>query len=146
GLPARCRQAALGDLGDRVAAHVDQGDIVAVESLVVAGIEAEPFGADRMVLGGQELGGARILDDAADLVAHELRRRVVGLLVHQKVVIGIEVADAAALLPLGLVGRGALVFGNVARRLGRLGMPADRERRVGGGTPARRILGLVCAL
>ena len=85
-------------------------DVVAVVGLVVVGIEAEPLGADRMVLGRQQFAGALVLHDGADLVAHELRGGVVRLLVHQQVGVGIEVADAAAFLPLRLVGLVALVF------------------------------------
>src|SRR5882757_10323303 len=131
---------------DRIAAHVHQRDVVAIVGLVIVGIEAEPLGADRMVLGRQQLGGPLVLHDATDLVAHEFRGGVVGLLVHQQVGVGIEVADAAAFLPLGLVGPVALLFGNFECRLGGLGMAADGEGRVGCGGAPRRILGLVAAL
>ena len=96
-----------------------------------------------MVLGRQQFGGALVLHDGADLVAHELRSGVVRLLVHQEVGVGVEVADAAAFLPLRLVGLVALVFRHVERRTGRLGMAADGERRVGRRGAARRVVRLV---
>ena len=67
-------------------------------------------------------------------------------LVHQQIGVGVEVADAAAFLPLGLVGGVALGFRHLERRLGRPGIAADGEGRVVGRAPARRILGLVLAL
>src|SRR3954469_3952880 len=39
------------DLLDRLASDVDQADVVAVIRLVVVGIEDEPLGADRVVVG-----------------------------------------------------------------------------------------------
>ena len=138
--------ALLCDVLDRIAAHIDQHDVVAIVGLVIVRIEAEPLGADRVILRRQQLGRRLVLHDDADLVAGELRGRVVGLLVHQKIGVGVEVADAAALLPLGLVGGVALLLGGFEGRLGRPRIAADREGRVVGGAPAGRILRLVAAL
>jgi hypothetical protein len=50
-LAAGGAQPGLGDLLDGIAAHIDERDVVAIISLVIVGIEAEPLGADRMILG-----------------------------------------------------------------------------------------------
>ena len=64
---------------DRHAPGIDQGHVVAVEGLVVAGVEAQALGADRVVAWREQLGDLRVVDDLADLGAHELGGGVVGL-------------------------------------------------------------------
>ena len=133
------------DLLDGIGAHPDQRHVRPVVGLVVMRIEAQALGADRMVVGRQQLGGLPILHHGTDLVAHELRGRVVGLLADQQIGVGIKVADRAALGPLGLVDPGALLGRGLERLLRRLGIAAYCERRTHCCRPARGILRLVCA-
>ena len=69
-------QAVRRDLVDRCLAHVDQLDVVAVERLEVAGVDAQALAADDR-LRRQALGDLGVLHDLADLVAHELGGGVV---------------------------------------------------------------------
>ena len=66
---------------DRVRAQVDEADVRQVEGLVVVGVEARSLGAERVVGRAQRLGGLRVVDDRADLVADELGDGLVGLVV-----------------------------------------------------------------
>ena len=50
---ARGPHAPRRDRLDRLAADVDQGDVVAVEGVVVVGVDADALGAERIVPGGQ---------------------------------------------------------------------------------------------
>ena len=68
-----------------VLAQVDEPDVGQVERLVVAGVEARPLGAERVVLRAQRLGRLGVLDDRADLVAQDLGDDVVGRLVRDLV-------------------------------------------------------------
>src|SRR4030095_2667946 len=68
--------------------------------LVVARVDAHALGADRIVLGQEDLGYRRVLNHGADLLAAELGGRVIGVLVEQQVDIGRGEAQAAALPPL----------------------------------------------
>ena len=63
-----------------VAAEIDQGDVVAVERLVVVGVDADALGAEGIVLGDERLGDGGVADRGADLGAEELGGGVVGLL------------------------------------------------------------------
>ena len=45
---ALVRTPVRGDRLDRLVREVDQGDVVAVEGLVVAGVDADPLGAERV--------------------------------------------------------------------------------------------------
>ena len=69
-----------GDRLDRLAAEIDQGDVVAVERVVVVGVDADALGAERKVLGSERLGDRRIADRGADLGPEELGGGVIGLL------------------------------------------------------------------
>ena len=51
---------------------VDQSDIVAVERLVVAGVDTDPLSADRIRFRAEEFGSLGIVHDGPDLVAYEL--------------------------------------------------------------------------
>ena len=80
-----------------------------IVGLEIAGIDAEPLAAEHVVR-TQQLGGRRILDDAADLVAREVGDGVVGGLLEQEIAEGAEEGQAAALpgflvQPLALVRR-----------------------------------------
>ena len=91
------------DLKDRVRAKVYQRHILTVIGLVVVRINAQPLGPDRVTGGQQRLGGLRIVDGLANLVAHELGGGIVGFLA------GVEIAERGqemqtAALPAGLVG------------------------------------------
>lgn len=60
------------DLADRVFAQVHQRDVGPVVGGVAIGGEAGALGGERVVVGAQRLGGGRIGDDLADLLADEL--------------------------------------------------------------------------
>ena len=76
-------QASGRNFFDRLASDIYQCDIVAIVCLVVVGIKNEPLGADRMIVGAEQVRGLGILDRGADFLAHELRGRFVGLVVNQ---------------------------------------------------------------
>jgi hypothetical protein len=69
----------------RLAAEIDQGYVVAIERVVVAGVDADPFGAERKGLGSERLGYLWIADCGADLGSEELGGRVIGFLPGKKV-------------------------------------------------------------
>ena len=69
------------------------GQIVGLE---ISGIDAQALAAEHVV-GAQQLGGGRILDDGADLVAREIGDGVVGGLLEQQVAKGAEERQSAAL-------------------------------------------------
>ena len=142
----RRAQAVGCDLLDRCAADVDQRDVVAIVGLVIVGIEDEPLRSDRVIIGAEQLRRPRVLDGGADPLAHEVRSRIVGRLVHQEVVVGIEIADAAALLPFCRIHSPPLVLRRFERRLLGRRIPGDAEGRLVGRTPALGIFGLVLAL
>ena len=54
---------------DRLASDVYQCDVVAIVCLVVLGIKNEPLGADRMMVGAEQVRGLGILDRGADFLA-----------------------------------------------------------------------------
>ena len=70
-------QSGRRDFLDRPASDIDQGDVVAIVGFVIVGIEDEPLGADRMVVGAQQFGRLRILDRRVNLPANKLRCGVV---------------------------------------------------------------------
>src|SRR3981081_783591 len=98
-----------------------------------------------MIGWAEQLRGLRILDRGADPLAHELGRGVVGGLVHQQVVVGIKVADAAALGPFRRIGATPLLLRRLERRLLRWRKTGDAERRIVGRAAALGILGFVLA-
>src|SRR3546814_12905249 len=63
------------------------------------------------IVGTKRLGGCRILDDRADLAAHELGRGIVRALVGEDIVERLEAIMEAALFPAGL--EDALTLGAV---------------------------------
>ena len=67
-----------GDLLNRRLLDVDELDVVAVEHFVVAGLQRHPLGAERVVAGGELLGGHGVVDPLPDLLAHPLGDGVVG--------------------------------------------------------------------
>jgi hypothetical protein len=71
-------------------ADVDQQDIVPIELLVVAALQGNPFGSERMVFGNQLFRYGWVLDAFSNLVANELREQLIGLLFGQDVV---EIAE-----------------------------------------------------
>ena len=95
--PRRC------DLDDRRRAHIDQRNVRTVVDLIVAGIEAQALGTDGMIIGAEQLGHSRILDDAADLLAHELGGRLVGLFIDKEIAVAGQEADGASVLPEPLI-------------------------------------------
>ena len=92
--------AAIGSLAD-----VDERHVVAVVGLVVVDVDADALGADRVGGRAQRLGRRRVVDDLADLVAHELGGRVVGASVREEVGEGEQHAADAALRPAALEDR-----------------------------------------
>ena len=81
---------------DRRLRHVDQFHVRQIVGFEIAGIDAQALAAEHVV-GTQQLGGRRILDDGADLVAREIGDGVVGGLLEQQVAIGAEERQPAAL-------------------------------------------------
>jgi AcrR family transcriptional regulator len=77
-LPLRRTDPLLGDLHQRGPADVDQVDIVLVQGLVVAAVEAGPLAAVGKAPRGEHLGELGIPHLLADLRADELGRRLVG--------------------------------------------------------------------
>ena len=71
-------------------------DVGPVEGLVVAGVDAQPLAADHLVR-GELVGHLGVLDDLAELVAHELGGRLVGGGVDEQVVEGAEEGQPAVL-------------------------------------------------
>ena len=97
-----------GDRRDRVGAHVDQADVVAVVRVEVVRVDRRTLRRVRVVDVRELLGGRRVLHDLADLVLDELGGGVVRRLARQHVLeVGAELE--AALLPGSLVDRHALV-------------------------------------
>ena len=102
--------------GDRVAANVDERDVVAVVGLVVVDVDADALGPDRMCRRAQSLGGRGVVDDLADLRAHEVGGRLVGLGVDVDVVERQQDAGDPALRPAALEHGFALLRGDLQRR------------------------------
>ena len=102
--------APLRDLFDRALSDVDQLHVRQIVGLVVARIEDQPLGADGMVVRAECLGSLGILDGLEDFVSHEVGGCVVGRLVGKQIIVGVEEADRATLLPLPLVGGVALLL------------------------------------
>jgi hypothetical protein len=113
GLAVLQLQALRSDLRDRVLAHIHEADVGAVEGREVIRVDAEALAPEEL-MGDQSLGHLRIVDDLADLSGDELRRRIVGCLVDQQVVVGVEERDASA-FPRGLVDTVSLLWTDVLR-------------------------------
>ena len=107
------------DLLDRMRADIDQPDVVAVIGLIIVGIDAQTLGADRMILRSQKFGRLRIVDDGPDLVAHELRRALVGLGIDDQIGERSQEIHTAALLPQRFEDGVDLVLLQIHRRPGR---------------------------
>ena len=101
---------------DRLAAEIDQGDVVAVERVVVVGVDADALGAERIVPGDERLGDRRIADYGADLGPEELGGGVIGLLPREEVRVRRGEAETAA-LPAHLVLALSLLWGYRQGRL-----------------------------
>ena len=95
-------QTAGRDALDTLFAQVYQSDVVAVVSVVVAGVDADPLRSDRMVAGAQQRRNRRVTDDAANLRAHEVGGCVIGPFIHHQVIEGVHEIDTAT-LPAPLV-------------------------------------------
>ena len=98
-------------MSTNVTFDVYQCDVVAIVRLIIVGIENEPLRADWMIIGAQQLRRLGVLDRSADLPAHVLLRRFVGLFVDQQICKRIQEADAAALRPFCLGGVSPLLLG-----------------------------------
>ena len=85
-----------GEALDRRLRDVDQFDVRQIVGLEIAGIDAEALAAEHIVR-TQQLGGGRILHDAADLAAGEVGDGVVGGFFEQEIAVGAEKRQAAAL-------------------------------------------------
>ena len=107
------------DAHERILAKIDQADVREVERLVVAAVDAEPLGEDRVGGGAQRLGRLGVVDGLADLRAEELRDGVVGLLVDADVGEGAAEGDDVAVVPDVLVAPVALLLRHGQRALGR---------------------------
>ena len=118
--------AGRGDGLDRLPAKIDEAHVGSVERLVVAGVDAQPLRADGIRRRAQRLGRLRVVDDAADLVAHELGEQFVGRSVAEMVCVRAEDLHDPTVLPRLVVRGAALLVGD--------GRGADR--RCGSGTPA----------
>ena len=105
----RCLDAVLGDGFDRIVAHVHQGHVVAVVGLEVVGIEADPLGADEVVVRRECVGHRRIAHDRTDLGPHELGSGVIGAPVGEQVLVEPREAGAAA-MPAGLISARAFII------------------------------------
>ena len=75
----------LCDPLNRRFADVDQFNIVAVEGLIIIGVEAEPLGAERIAGGHQLLRHCRVADDAANLFLNVLGRRCIRLRIGEDI-------------------------------------------------------------
>ena len=124
-----------GDALDRRGPQVDQRHVGAVVSLEVRAAHAEPPRADRVIGRAQCGGGLRVIDDAADLVAHEVGAAVVGLLAGQQIGEGGQKRLVAAVLPALLIAFGALLRAQLQRRLRRVGQIRQAEHRLLGPQP-----------
>ena len=136
--------AARRDRLDRRLLEVHEFDVVAVVDAVVAGIDADALRAERVVVRAERLGDLRVLDDRADLLANELRDRVVRRLVDHQVVERMDEVDAA-LAPPPLVLAPPFFLADLARALGAElveGSDLARARPVLGVAVLPRLLGL----
>ncbi len=90
------------DTGDRCGPQIDERHVVAVERLVVAGVQAGPLARVRVVGRAQQLSDRGVGHDAPYLAPKELRGGVVGLLrdlnVGERIRNRIEVADLVGVL------------------------------------------------
>lgn len=86
---------ALGHPVDRPLGEVDQGDVVLVEHLEVAGVDAHPLAGDRVRARGEPLGEFGALHLLADPGADVLGDGLVGLRVPQQVAEAATEAQAA---------------------------------------------------
>ncbi len=113
--PIACLEAVCRHRLDRRLVDIDERDVVAVEGVVIAGIDAHPLGAERIILRRQLLRDIGIAHDRLDLAAEEGFGRVVRLLVDQKVGIG-EAEAQAAMGPARLIFALPLLMGHVECR------------------------------
>ena len=109
--------ACLRHLRQRRLPEVDERDVGQVERRVVVRVEARPLGAERVIGRAQRLGDLGIGDDLADPRPHVLRRRVVGLLVRDEVVVGEQHPDEAPGLEAVVVRGLSLLLAHLERRL-----------------------------
>ena len=80
---------------DRLRADVHEADIWAIERFEIVGVDTNAFCPDWIAFGRQQFGCFGILHDFAYLVAHELRRRLVGVGIRDQIVKGRHEARAA---------------------------------------------------
>ena len=67
-----------GEILKRISAQIDQRDVVAIVRRVIAGIDARPLGAERVILGREQFGDLGILHLFADLGGDEIGDDLVG--------------------------------------------------------------------
>ena len=132
--------------GNRVFPDIDQRDVVAIEGFVIAGIETQTLGTDRMIIGHQPLSDFRIHDGLPDLVPHECAGGFIGLLVGQEILVGVKEADVSAGVPLLLEALRAGFFGIFVRILLRRRMTTNTKRRAKGFLAMQPVLALVSLL
>ena len=115
---------------DRVGPDADDRDVIAVECLVIIGVDRRSLGSDRMVEFAQDLSFRRIADSVADLRFDIARYGSVRFQVENDIVVAGEHETEAADLPQ-FVERGLsfLVRDFERRFLGYLERHADRRRQ-----------------
>ena len=129
--PAR-PDARRGDPLDRFGAHIDQGDIGPVVRSVIIGVEAQPLGAEGVVVRRQSRRNLGVFDDAANLFMDEPGDLPVGLEIAEQVAIDDLDARSAELpgafepgLPLLLGHFGRHQAGGDPRLDAALGLPVQ---------------------
>ena len=119
-------------------AHIDQRYVVAVERLVVIGVDGRALAGIGMVDVGELVRRHRVFDDLKDLVADKLSRRVVGLLVEHDVAKCSPKFDPA-LAPGRLVDGLAFLWRRLQGKALRVGEGVSRRRRVRGAPDLGRV-------
>ncbi len=160
---ARRVDSGLGNAHQRVTLQVHQPHMGQIERGMVVGVQAQPFGADRIAGGAQRVGRLRIVHGGANLAADEVGKVIVGRPIGHHVGVEVEHLQQFAALPgafvslLAFVGRhrerrdhrafqrhpAEGVFGRltVGRIVGQLGELVRGYRTVvGGDRKARRAL------
>ena len=144
------QQPGFGHTFDRSMAKVDERDVGSIESLEVAGLHAQSFGADGAAR-QQSSCNIRISNARPDLLAHKPRGGVVGFLVRQQIAEGAEEFEATELPELRVPGgtldgcrRRCRAF--VEREIVAGGAFASARAQIGVAVLDFAISGLVCRL